>query len=66
MSDEPYRRLQRQLGEIQVALTLANNVHKAMPDQPDLARAVRALLQSKQFLFGKVLDMENSIFRLRE
>lgn len=53
-----YRRLQRQLGEIQVALGLANGVHKAMPGNPDLAHAVRYLLQVKQQLFQAVLKME--------
>ena len=53
-----YRRLQRQLGEIQVALGLTNGVHKAMPGNPDLAHAVRYLLQVKQQLFQAVLKME--------
>lgn len=55
-----YRRLQRHLGEIQVALGLTNGVHKAKPGDPDLAHAVRYLLQVKQGLFKKVLDMENA------
>jgi len=54
-----YRRLQRQLGEIQVALGLANGVHKAKPGNPDLAHAVRYLLQVKHQLFQAVLRMEN-------
>jgi len=54
-----YRRLQRHLGEIQVALGLANGVHKAKPGNPDLAHAVRYLLQVKQQLFQAVLRMEN-------
>ena len=54
-----YRRLQRHLGEIQVALGLTNGVHKAKPGNPDLAHAVRYLLQVKQQLFQAVLRMEN-------
>ncbi|MBA4274814.1 MAG: hypothetical protein C0436_04075 [Alphaproteobacteria bacterium] len=55
-----YRRKQRELGEVQVCLKLAIDLHKAMPWNPDLAHAVRYLLQVKQGLFRKVLDMENA------
>ena len=58
INEVEYRRLQRQLGEIQVALGLTNGVHKAIPGNPDLAYAVRYLLQVKQQLFQAVLRME--------
>ena len=57
-SELAYRRKQRELGEVQVALKLAVDLHKAMPRNPDLAHVVRYLLQVKQQLFQAVLKME--------
>ncbi|MEN6533987.1 MAG: hypothetical protein ABFD89_10020 [Bryobacteraceae bacterium] len=53
-----YRRHQRHLGEIQVALGLANGVHKAMPGNQDLSLAVVYLLRCKAELFNRILAME--------
>ncbi len=53
-----YIRIQRQLGEINAAITLTNAVHKAMHGDPDFARAVRALLVCKAKLLSKVIEME--------
>lgn len=58
MNELAYRRKQRELGEVQVCLKLAVDLHKAMPGNPDLAHAVRYLLQVKQQLFQAVLKME--------
>ena len=58
MSELAYRRKQRELGEVQVCLKLAVDLHKAMPGNLDLAHAVQYLLQVKQQLFQAVLRME--------
>ena len=58
-NESEYRRLQRHLGEIQVALSLANGVHKAKPGDPELAKAVRSLIQVKQGLFQQILRLES-------
>ena len=53
-----YRRLQRQLGEIQVALRLANTVLKDQPSLNGLALGVDSLLSAKNDLFHRILAME--------
>jgi hypothetical protein len=53
-----YRPLQRQLGEIQVALRLTNSVLKDHPTMPGLNDAVQGLLKAKGSLFRRVVDLE--------
>lgn len=53
-----YRRLQRQLGEIQVALRLTNSVLKDHPTMPGLNDAVQGLLKAKTGLFRRVVELE--------
>jgi len=53
-----YRRKQRELGEVQVALKLAIDLHKANPHMEYLVRAVRALLACKQEMLTEVIRME--------
>lgn len=53
-----YRRHQRQLGEIQVALRLTNSVLKDHPTMPGLEEAVAGLLKAKTGLFRRVVEME--------
>lgn len=59
-TNEPaYRRKQRELGEVQVCLKLAIDLHKAMPHMGDLSQAVRSLLQAKQRMLTEVIKMED-------
>ena len=53
-----YRRLQRQLGEIQVALRLTNSVLKDHPKMTGLEEAVQGLLKAKGSLFRRVVGLE--------
>ena len=54
-----YRRKQRELGEVQVCLRLAVDLHKANPHMGDLTQAVRSLLQAKQRMLTEVIKMED-------
>lgn len=53
-----YRRRQRQLGEIQVAIRLAVSILKDQPNIPGLAQGVDGLLRAKTSLFQTVIAME--------
>lgn len=53
-----YRRLQRQLGEIQVSLKLANSILKDNPRVRGLQMGVEGLLSAKADLFQKIKQME--------
>jgi len=57
-----YRRKQRELGEVQVALKLAVDLHKANPHMGDLTQAVRSLIQVKQRMLSEVINMEDQKF----
>ena len=59
MSELAYRRKQRELGEVQVALKLAVDLHKANPHMGDLTQAVRSLIQVKQRMLSEVIRMED-------
>jgi len=59
-NDITYRRKQRELGEVQVALKLAIDLHKANPHIEYLRTAVRALLACKQLMFVEVKRMEEA------
>ena len=59
MSELAYRRKQRELGEVQVALKLAVDLHKANPHMGDLTQAVRSLFQVKQRMLSEVIRMED-------
>lgn len=53
-----YRKLQRQLGEIQVALKLASGVLKDYPTLNELEIGVSSLLRAKNNLFQRILSSE--------
>lgn len=53
-----YRKLQRQLGEIQVALKLASGVLKDYPTLNELEIGVNSLLRAKNNLFQRILSLE--------
>ena len=53
-----YRRLQRELGEVQVALKLTLGVMRGAPGIGGLERACEGLLEAKRELMGKVMEME--------
>lgn len=57
-----YRRKQRELGEVQVALKLSVDLHKANPHMGDLTQAVRSLIQVKQRMLSEVIKMEDQKF----
>lgn len=59
MNELAYRRKQRELGEVQVCLKLAIDLHKANPGIEYLTRAVRCLIQTKQKMLAEVIAMEN-------
>ena len=59
MNGITYRRKQREFGELQVALKLAIDLHKANPHMEYLRTAVRALLACKQSMLSAVIAMEN-------
>jgi hypothetical protein len=53
-----YRKLQRQLGEIQVALKLASGVLKDYPTLNELEIGVNSLFRAKNNLFQRILSLE--------
>ena len=59
MNELIYRRKQRELGEVQVCLKLAVDLHKANPHIVDLTQAVRSLIQVKQRMLSEVIKMED-------
>lgn len=52
-----YRHAQRQLGELQVALRLANSILKES-EYPGLRKGVEGLIEAKQALFKSIISME--------
>lgn len=59
IDEQLYRRTQRQLGEVQVALKLALGVAKAIPDLDGLEGACFGLLSAKNALMKSIFKMEN-------
>ena len=53
-----YRHIQRQLGEIQVALRLANSILKEDSALPGLGKGVEGLIEAKQAMFKRIMAME--------
>jgi hypothetical protein len=53
-----YRKTQRLLGEIQVAIKLALDIKKQRGDLPGLSQAIPALLEAKSSLVQEVFAME--------
>ena len=58
-NNEPlYRKTQRQLGEVLVALKLTLEAQKQNPDLPGLSQALTGLLAAKNALMQRVFAME--------
>jgi len=54
-----YRRTQRQLGEIQVALKLALGVAKALPNLEGIEASCFSLLSAKNAIMKSIFEMED-------